>query len=106
MNTFKSFILWQYFIGMRSMAGKGNGSNLSSILSLILLIGCVTYVIYKGQECIQKYLDKPERMDSSYKPISDLPFPSVTFCAEENPAPYDENALKKCQRSKVDYTIG
>ena len=84
---------------------KNQGNYISSIFALFLFVGCITYVIWKGQECIQKYLRKPETMDSVYKQIWDVPFPSVTFCAESNPSSYDKNALSKCKRTKNDYTF-
>ena len=76
---------------------------LSSILSFILFCGCFSYVLWKAHDCINKYLRKPESMDSSYKSIWDIPLPSVTFCAMENPTPYNENLLKQCIIGKTEY---
>ena len=73
------------------------------MFSLILFLGCASFVIYRGYECFQKYLEKPEAIDVAFKSSSSQIafFPSITFCSINQPL--KENILKECNLTSNDY---
>ena len=73
------------------------------MFSLILFLGCASFVIYRGYECFQKYLENPEAIDVAFKSSSSQIsfFPSITFCSINKPL--KENILKECNLTAEDY---
>lgn len=63
----------------------------ANTFSVVLFIGCATFVSHRGYECFKKYLAEPEAVDMAYKFIGseENSFPSFTFC------PYLRFALNK-----------
>ena len=73
------------------------------MFSLILFLGCAGFVTYRGYECFQKYLEKPEAIDVAFKSSASQNafFPLITFCSWEKPL--KENILKGCNLNSEDY---
>ena len=73
------------------------------MFSLILFLGCASFVTHRGYKCFQKYLEKPEAIDVAFKSsASQVPFfPSITFCSWDRPL--KENILKGCNLTSEDY---
>ena len=71
--------------------------------SLILLLGCASFVIHRGYKCFQKYLEKPEAIDVAFKSSSSQTafFPSITYCSFRRPL--KEHILKECNLTSDDY---
>ena len=72
------------------------------MFSLILFLGCTSFVIHRGYNCLQKYLEKPEAIDVAFKSSGSQIFPSITFCSWYN-KPLKENILKGCNLTSKDY---
>ena len=53
------------------------------MFSLVLFLGCASFVTYRGYECFQKYLEKPEAIDVAIKSSRSQVafFPSISFCS-------------------------
>ena len=73
------------------------------MFSLVLFLGCASFVTYRGYECFQKYLEKPEAIDVAFKSSRSQVafFPSISFCSYERPL--KENILKGCDLTSKDY---
>ena len=73
------------------------------MFSLILFLGCASFVIQRGYDCFQKYLEKPEAIDVAFKSSSSQVafFPSISFCVSNKPL--KENILKGCNLTSEDY---
>ena len=73
------------------------------MFSLILFLGCASFVAHRGYCCFQKYLGKPEAIDVAFKSSASQAafFPSITFCSWNKPL--KENILKGCNLTSVDY---
>ena len=71
--------------------------------SLILFLGCASFVTHRGNECFQKYLEKPETLSVAFKSSGSQVafFPSITFCSLDKPL--KENILKECNLTLEDY---
>jgi hypothetical protein len=76
---------------------------ITRMFSLILFLGCASFVTYRGYECFQKYLEKPEAIDVAFKSSGSqvASFPSITFCSYKRPL--KENILKECNLTLEDY---
>ena len=76
------------------------------MVSLILFLGCASFVFHRGYECFQKYLEKPEAIDVAFKSSGSQVafFPSITFCSWDKPL--KENILKECNLTSDDYLMG
>ena len=74
------------------------------MFSLILFLGCTSFVIHRGYKCLQKYLEKPEAIDVAFKSSGSQTafFPSISFCSLYN-KPLKENILKGCNLTSKDY---
>ena len=72
------------------------------IFSLILFLGCASFVTHRGYGCFLKYLEKPEAVDVAFKSSAsqDAFFPLITFCSWK---PLKENILKECNLTSEDY---
>ena len=72
------------------------------MFSLVLFLGCASFVTYRGYDCFQKYLEKPEAIDVAIKSSRSqfAFFPSISFCSFE---PLKENILKGCNLTSKDY---
>ena len=72
------------------------------MFSLVLFLGCASFVTYRGYECFQKYLEKPETIDVALKSSRSLVafFPSISFCSY---GPLKENILKGCNLTSKNY---
>ena len=73
------------------------------IFSLILFLGCASFVTHRGYACFLKYLEKPQAIDVAFKSSAsqDAFFPSITFCSWNKPL--KENILKECNLTRDDY---
>ena len=73
------------------------------MFSLILFLGCASFVTHRGYKCFQKYLEKPEAIDVAFKSSASQVafFPSITFCSWDRPL--KENILKGCNLTSEDY---
>ena len=73
------------------------------MISLILFLGCASFVSLRGYDCFQKYLEKPEAIDVAFKSSGSQAtfFPSITFCSLDKPL--KENILKGCNLTSEDY---
>ena len=73
------------------------------MVSLILFLGCASFVSYRGYECFQKYLEKPEAIDVAFKSSGSQAafFPLITFCFWNKPL--KENILRECNLTSEDY---
>ena len=73
------------------------------MFSLVLFLGCASFVTYRGYECFQKYLEKPEAIDVAIKSSRSQVafFPSISFCSYDRPL--KENILKGCNLTSKDY---
>ena len=72
------------------------------MFSLLLFLGCASFVTYRGYDCFQKYLEKPEAIHVAIKSSQSQAafFPSISFCSFE---PLKENILKGCNLTSKDY---
>jgi hypothetical protein len=75
---------------------------ITRMFSLVLFLGCASFVTYRGYECFQKYLAKPEAIDVAIKSSRSQVafFPSISFCSFQ---PLKENILKGCNLTSKDY---
>ena len=73
------------------------------MISLILFLGCASFVSLRGYDCFQKYLEKPEAIDVAFKSSGSQAtfFPSISFCSLDKPL--KENILKGCNLTSKDY---
>ena len=73
------------------------------IFSLILFLGCASFVTHRGYECFLKYLEKPEAVDIAFKSSASQTtfFPAITFCSYYKPL--KEHILKECSLTSEDY---
>ena len=73
------------------------------MFSLVLFLGCASFVIHRGYACFLKYLEKPQAIDVAFKSSAsqDAFFPSITFCSWNKPL--KENILKECNLTRDDY---
>jgi hypothetical protein len=73
------------------------------MFSLILFLGCASFVTHRGYKCFQKYLENPEAIDVAFKSSGSQIafFPSITFCSWNEPL--KENILKNCNLTSEDY---
>ena len=73
------------------------------MISLILFLGCASFVSLRGYDCFQKYLEKPEAIDVAFKSSGSQAtfFPSISFCSLDKPL--KENILKGCNLTSEDY---
>ena len=71
--------------------------------SLILFLGCASFVSFRGYDCFQKYLEKPKAIDVAFKSSGSQAtfFPSITFCSLDKPL--KENILKGCNLTSEEY---
>ena len=74
------------------------------MFSLVLFLGCASFVTYRGYLCFQKYLEKPEAIDVAIKSSRSQVafFPSISFCSYERPLK-EKNILKGCNLTSEDY---
>ena len=71
-----------------------------NILSYCTTLFCIGFVIYKGRECIAKFLTKPESSIVTIEHASKHNYPSLTFCL---PNPYNSEILAKCSIQPFEY---
>ena len=73
------------------------------MFSLVLFLGCASFVAHRGYACFLKYLEKPEAIDVAFKSSASQNafFPLITFCSWEKPL--KENILKGCNLNSEDY---
>ena len=76
---------------------------LSNIFTTFIFIGCAVFVIMRGQKCLQKFLEKPQKAQISYEFSGNMNFPAITICETDEDA-YDNNILKQCQLNQEDYS--
>ena len=80
-------------------------NNAYVFLSTIFCLGCIAFVAYRGYRCFDKYLQKPEHTEISYKSSKSYPFPSFTLCATYKDS-YNSDQMKECQLERSEYTDG
>ena len=89
------------------MFGPKARQYLSKSFSVILLLGCSIFVLFKGYECFKKFLKKHEGSRIEYVFAGSLPFPAITFCPinvpHSLPKPYDEKVMKVCNLTPGEY---
>ena len=89
------------------MFGPKARQYLSKSFSVILLLGCSIFVLFKGYECFKKFLKKHEGSRIEYVFAGSLPFPAITFCPinvpHSLPKPYDEKIMKFCNLTPGEY---
>lgn len=78
-------------------------NSFSKMFTSLLFVGCALFVIFHGEKCFQKFLDKPQKTLISYEFNGNVNFPEITICETDEDA-YDNNVLGQCQLSKDDYT--
>ena len=78
-------------------------NSLSKMFTSLLFIGCALFVIFRGEKCLQKFLNKPEKTQISYKFNGNMNFPRITICETDEDA-YENDILGQCQLNKDDYT--
>ena len=73
------------------------------MFSLVLFLGCASFVTHRGYACFLKYLEKPEAIDVAFKSSASQVafFPLITFCSWNKPL--KENILKECNLTAEDY---
>ena len=73
------------------------------MFSLILFLGCASFVALRGYDCFQKFVEKPEVIDVAFKSSGSQIafFPSLSFCSWWKPL--KENVLKECKLTSEDY---
>ena len=73
------------------------------MFSLVLFLGCASFVAHRGYACFLKYLEKPQAIDVAFKSSAsqDAFFPLITFCSWN--IPLKENILKECNLTADDY---
>ena len=89
------------------MFGPKARQYLSKSFSVVLLLGCSIFVLFKGYECFKKFLEKHEGSRIRYVFAGSLPFPAITFCPLNIPhflpKPYDEKVMKFCNLTPGEY---
>lgn len=71
-------------------------------VSFVITIFCLSFVIYKAQECVVKYLDKPESTDVSIEHASKHDYPAISICLNDMDSFY-ASTLQKCNLTVDDY---
>lgn len=71
------------------------------IIKLVILLACLSFVLWQAWKCLAKYHDNPQGITLSMKHIkAALPLPLMTICLskelESTEAAYDREALQKC----------
>ena len=72
------------------------------ILTFAITIFCLGFVIYKGQECLVKFLDKPKSTDVSIQHAYKYPYPAITICHNDFYEIY-EKRLTECNSTFWQY---
>ena len=71
-------------------------------VSLIITLLCVSFVAYKAQECIAKYVSEPESTDVAIERASKHKYPAISICLNDIDSFYGET-LVKCNLTTTDY---
>ena len=77
------------------MKGTFSIQTLLNILSAGITIFCIGFVIYKAEECFDKFLKKPESTDVSIAHAYKHPYPAISICLDYNVDLYNKT-LTKC----------
>ena len=75
---------------------------LFDFVSSVITIFCLSFVIYKAQECMVKFLDKPESTDVSIEHASKHDYPAISICLNDIDSFYAQT-LEKCNLTVDDY---
>ena len=83
----------------------------SNTFSIILFVSCFSFVLYRGIQCIDKFLSSPESSNIKYDSSENHIFPVFTFCGfpERKGCPkgaFNEFELRKCAITLHDYKHG
>ena len=80
-------------------------NSLFDTLSFIINLLCLSFVIYKSEQCIAKFISKPESAKVSIEDPANHPYPAISICLNDVDSFYAET-LKKCNLTADDYRIG
>ena len=71
------------------------------MFSLMLFLGCASFVTHRGYTCFQKYFEKSEAIDVAFKSNASQTafFPSICFWDK----PLKEDVCKMCNLTPEDY---
>ena len=81
--------------------------SLTKVTSWTFFIGCSIGLLIQGYSCVQQYLSKPQGIDISILPQTEVEIPAFTFCPldsfdlNNDPPAYNWHWWKKC---KLDFT--
>ena len=78
-------------------------NSVSKMFTSVLFIGCGLFVIFRGEKCFQKFLDKPQKAPISYAFNGNMKFPALIICETDEDA-YENDILGQCHLNKDDYT--
>ena len=81
-----------------------NKKTVISCFSAALFTACSVFVAIRGHDCFEKFLDKPEAVDISFKFTNGEKFPSITICTKKENT-YNEEVFDECQLRQNDYII-
>ena len=70
--------------------------------SFVIHILCLSFVVFKAQECIEKFLDKPETTNVSIEQASKHDYPAISICLNDYDSFYGKT-LSKCNLTFDDY---
>ena len=71
-------------------------------VSFVIHILCLSFVLFKAQECIEKFIDKPETTNVSIEQASKHDYPAITICLNDFNSFYGKT-LSKCNLTVNDY---
>ena len=72
------------------------------ILSIIITLFCIGFVIYKGEECFAKFIEKPKSTDVTIEHSHKHPYPAISICNHNFYEDYNDT-LNKCNLTSSEY---
>ena len=61
---------------------RSHSNSLEKVFEFLIFAGCFIFVIFQGEQCITKYLEKPEAVTTSFDFAGKHPFPEITLCPQ------------------------